>query len=748
MRSLILQIRFELRMLVKQRWPLLLPPAAGAWMILQCLDMRHFQSTDLNLYAAEAHSLIMMFITAVPVLLGVLLIRRDTLHASYEWSLGLPVTNRVIIASKWTAGFLYMSVSTLMIQLGYAALAWHHALPLESALHMIVWYTLFYEMSFAAGIALGLVLGALMPLRFSLPIAFCGWVFGALFLPALMVDNMHWYPVKVFSLNHLLSITVNTNNEVWTFDLAGREYILMFFFVAAFSLFMLTAAGARLACSRPVYRANTPMIIMLLGLLFSAAVYVPYGWMWYERYTQQHIMIAAAKNDAQIDPHELYQFRIDSMILDLTRQADNSLDILARIELPTQKGSLIPASETIRQVKRHFPGQVTFLLDPLLEINAMNINGKPASWRRDGDFVSFDERLLESGRQNHIIEIHYGGTINEWRSNGGSETQFAFVQGSNVLLPAHLGWFPIPGGDTLKLYTGTYLSDRVDVVKGLRTHFDITLRGFPGPVYASIAAAADDRPQARHFVQNSAEAPFLLGGNFTQVRIPGETLSVMTTPGSAKDAKSFLLAFKERRSYYQAWSGMPLEGVEQIFYFPMSAQFPNYFSGQGTAQGNMFFFQANQYTRLTYSSLQPIMSKLLFGDNTEVYLDVNQWEDYRDPENEYSIVQEIRSAILSLDQKEAYDKIDPTFSIQIMGDSPPSQSMALMINEAFSNGEADLVKRVLLRFLQQGLKVEDNFLNIPYSYNEMERSPYTYPDISWMDWLRVWKEEKAGEGRK
>jgi len=295
------------------------------------------------------------------------------------------------------------------------------------------------------------------------------------------------------------------------------------------------------------------------------------------------------------------------------------------------------------------------------------------------------------------------------------------------------------------MYSGTYISDRVDVVYGFRTQIDMTLHGFPGPVFASIAAAKDDTPQTRHFVQQSAEAPFLLGGDFTQVRLPGEPTTVMTTPGSAKDARSFLTAFKERRGYYQAWSGLPLDDVKQVFYFPMSAQFPYHTNSLGTAQGNMFFISANQYTNLTYSSLQSIMSKLLFGDNTEVYMNVNQWEDYRDPENEYSIVQEIRSAILSLDQKEAYDKIDPTFSIQIMGDSPPSQSMALMINEAFSNGQSDLVKRVLLRFLHQGLKVEDIFFNLPYYNRQMERSRYTYPDISWKDWLRVWKEEKAGE---
>ncbi|MBW7456484.1 hypothetical protein ACFOLF_27280 [Paenibacillus sepulcri] len=743
MRTLVLQIRLELQLLYKRRWPLLLPPAAGVWMLLQCFNSRQNQLLNLNLKAAEAHGTIMMFVTLVPILLGVLLIRRDTLHASFEWSLGLPVTNRVIIASKWTAGFVYMSVFTLLIQASYAAAAWHYDLASASALREIIWYSLFYEMSFAAGTALGILLGALMPLRFSLPIGFCGWVFGALFVPSLLVEGLHWYPVKVFSLNQLMGISSYANNEIWTFELISREYMMIGIFGAAFSLFMLTAAGALFARERPVYKAKTPFIIMMACLLLSAAAYVPYSQLWSKRYDQQRIMHAAAKPDANINQHIPYQFQISSMALDIVRHSDNSLEMKARIVLPTRDGKLIPASGQARQVAVHYEGQISFLLDPLLQVLSLKVDGNPAPWRRDGDFISFGKNLLERGRDDHVIEIAYGGILNEWRADGGTETRFAFVQGRNVLLPAHLGWFPIPGGDTLKMINGSFISDRVDVITGWRTNFDVKLHGFAGPIYASIAQAPDDNPDVRHFVQKSAEAPFIFGGDFTEVRIPGEPVTVITTPGSIKDSRLFLSQLNQKRSYYSSWSGMPLDNLKQVLYFPMGGLFPFFANASGIVQGNMFLIQANRYSSLTTSGLEKIMSTLLFGDNTEVYMNVNNWDDYPDPESSYSIVQEIRSAILSLDQKEAYSGTDPTFSIQIMGDSPPSRLMAAMINDAFSNGEADLVKRVLLRFLHQGLQVRDLFLNLPYYNSDIDRNPFRYPLITWNDWLRIWNEEKG-----
>ncbi|GIQ67097.1 hypothetical protein PACILC2_56650 [Paenibacillus cisolokensis] len=196
------QLALELRLLLKYRWPLLLPPAAGLYMAIRLLGGNVYDMADDNLLAFESHAVLMTVTLAVPVLLGVMLIRRDTLHPSYEWSLSLPVSNWTIIGTKWLAGFLYMSLFTLAISAAYAICALKHGMPLSSIAGVLTLTGFMYETYYGISLALGLLLGALMPARFSLPIAFCGWVFGAIFLQLFVAQSLHFYPVRAFFLNH------------------------------------------------------------------------------------------------------------------------------------------------------------------------------------------------------------------------------------------------------------------------------------------------------------------------------------------------------------------------------------------------------------------------------------------------------------------------------------------------------------------------------------------------------------------
>ena len=113
-------------------------------MLLQCLTINDSPITDINLFAAEAHKMLMTVLPSVPILLGVLLIRRDAMNPSYEWILGLPVSNPIIIASKWTAAFLYTSLFTLILEAVYGIIAWQHG---PSGLdHMEYRYLLFHPL--------------------------------------------------------------------------------------------------------------------------------------------------------------------------------------------------------------------------------------------------------------------------------------------------------------------------------------------------------------------------------------------------------------------------------------------------------------------------------------------------------------------------------------------------------------------------------------------------------------------------
>lgn len=744
MRTLLLQTMLELKLLARLRWPLLLPLPAAGWMLLQTASKDPDSAADINLYAVDAHAMIIIFVMAVPILLGVLLIRRDTLSSSYEWSLSLPMSNTVIIASKWIAGFLYSSLFTLSVQAVYLARAWHYEQTLYSSLKFMFHYSLVYEMAFAAAVALGLVLGALMPLRFSLPIAFCGWVFGSLFVPVFLEQAMQLHPLKAFSLNPLIYNSSSAmTGEGWYNSLALLEKVKLYPFVAAFSLFMLAAAAVLIAHARPVRRPKLPVVIMLLTLLLSGIAYIPYGKLWMDRYEQVDIMRASAPSATNLMlPHEPYAFRISSMKLDVKRHPDNKLEMTAVIGLPTNNGKLIPAAPKIEQVRPRVEGHVSFLLDPLLNVQKLEVNGAPVLWKRQGQLLSFESKaLIEGGGDEHIIEIHYGGAINRWMPSYTKESYVAFAVGESVFLPGYFGWYPIPGGGGLYSDSDN-LQPRGDTARYLRADFELTASGFPGPLYSTLQTAPDDSPGRRHFVQQNAEAPDLFGGDFITVQIENEPIAMITTKSREQAGKQFLQSLNKQRSFYESWAGKPLDSIRQIVYFPMGSLW-NWMNA-GYTTGNTIYISAQLYQGLDVHRTQAIMSHLLFGDSVGIYQHVNSWQDYKNPDESYSMVQEIRSLILSL---EHLDSLTPeelaaaSYSISIFDLSKP---MTKMVKEAYLEGNSDLVKRVLRRFYDQGLQVKDYHEKTAF-ITQMMTYPVRYqiPKINWQTWLTVWNEEKG-----
>ena len=109
MGAIVRQAALELRSLLLLRWTLLLPAASGLWMLLHTYSLKPESSQDVNLYASQTHTVLLTLTTAMPLLLGVLLMRRDLLHPSGVWLFRLPLTAWSWVVSKWLGGFLYLS---------------------------------------------------------------------------------------------------------------------------------------------------------------------------------------------------------------------------------------------------------------------------------------------------------------------------------------------------------------------------------------------------------------------------------------------------------------------------------------------------------------------------------------------------------------------------------------------------------------------------------------------------------------
>jgi len=707
-------------------------------MLIQCSEINMPNASDINLYASEAHMQLIALLTTVPVITGVLLIRRDIFNPTYEWSLGLPVTNRVFIGSKWLAGFLYCSLFTCFIQLAYLLVARDNGLPWASILRYLSFYTVQYETSFGISLALGIIIGALMPLRFALPIAFCGWIFGSLFVPVFLTNLFNMYPVNAFSLNHTIGASGNAINGTWDFQLQKMESLLLFIINVSFALFMLCAAAALLARIRPVKRPKAPHLIMWTALLVAVASLVPYSGLWADRFERQsHIEAASSSATEHQEP---YMFKITSMALDVTRLPDNTLWFKAAIRLPTSKGALVPSAPGVTEVGTHSPGHATFLLYPNLQVTHLSVDGKSISWQQNNDRVSFAIAALLPDQDEHLVELEYTGSLHEWALDLSSTYYRAFVENKNVFLPTAIGWFPIPGGSGLFTTNQAIIRNRTDALQYMSAEIDLRMSGFPGKLFASIPAADDDKPEARHWRQAATNQLNVIGGNFEKVSIPGEPVSIITTLGNVESSKKFLETIKERRAFYEKWTGKPLTKLRQIFYFPMKDTFNQLHESNAYLANDTLFITQTIHSSID-QSLERVMNLLLFGDIVSNYILISDWDNQnKQMEETYSIVQELRLIITNYIwfKEQGLDYSFPYYN------SPLHSKMTEMIDTAYKEGKHELVRRVLLHFMEQGLGIQENYsFDADLAADPQTAQLYHYGSIIWDQWLKVWNEEKG-----
>lgn len=745
MRTLLLQTGFELKLIAKLRLTLLLPPAAGLWMLFQCADIGLPASMDVNLYAADAHATLMTFLTALPMFLGVLLIRRDALNPSYEWSLTLPVTNRVMIAAKWIAGMLYSSAFTVCILAVYVGVAVHHKLSWRSIWSEIAHYAPLYETSFAAGVAVGIVIGALFPMRFALPVAFCGWIFGSIFVPVYLIEVFNWHQMRLFSLNHLIGDLGASASEAWAYRLSGLEYPLTYVFAGTVTVLLLATACALLARTRPVLRPFAPIALMGVALIAAAAVFVPYADVWQQRYAQWQQLMPNVPAAERIHLHERYAFKVESIDVRLARAENDSLTARAEFVLPTREGRLLPAHEELEAVTDRIEGRVTFLLYPKLKVSGLTVDGEPVAWTQEQDRISFDHAALDPTASSHRVVWEYAAVspLNEWAQDASGQYHLLFAQGRSSFLPAYLGWYPLPGGDSLMYRQGEQIVPRADVTNGLRADFRLRLEGFDGRLVSTLPPAEDDAPGARSFAGANAVLPTVAGGSFTTVKVADEPAFMLTTPGNVEEARIFLENLRERRAFYEQWTGTRLDRIRQIVYFPFIGTFDRSYGLTSVFPiGDTLFIGELRHSNLDAYRMEQTLSFLLFGDTVYSSSRVNEWDDQnRNMLSTYSIVQEIRRMIaLYIPMKEHV--IAQEGDVYML--SPIGEKMKQMVDTAYKEGKADVVKRVLTRFWNEGLAIEDRSSTRSASPLATEAAdPYHYPRITWEQWLQAWYEEKG-----
>ncbi|MCM3749910.1 hypothetical protein M3223_21480 [Paenibacillus pasadenensis] len=704
MRVMLRQAGMELRSLMLLRWTLLLPGAAAVWMLLHTWRLRPESSQDVNLYAAETHIMLLMLTTAIPLLLGVLLMRRDLLHPSAEWLFRLPVSAGGWMAAKWLAGFAYMTLYTAAVSAAYAASALRHGLPLSSIWSQIGTYALLYEQSFALSLALGLFLGVLLPLRFSLPAAFCAWVFGSLFLQAYIRPAYEWNWLKAFYLQPLFDNSL-FGNELWSFELAKDELFRGFAFGLVFALFLLIAGSALLGRSKPPLVRSRPWLLALAAFVAAAAAFLPFAALQIQRSEHQQLLEASAAPYKQLQDPALFRFRLERLELEARMLPKSRLEAEARLDIPTVQGKLLSAQND-QPLKYAKEGTVSLLLYPSLEVQSVEINGVPVHWEREADSIRFAEQLFDPRLHLQRVTISYSGVLNEWQSGpGGSESYLAFIRNSAVYLPASLGWYPLPGGDTLlALDEKDRLLDRPAASLTPETDYEVVLSGFDTKLFGTLPAGEAQAGRLK-FQGVSADGLTLIGGRFEQVRLAGEPVEIITTAGNVDEAYSFLERFHERRKGLEAVTGTPLDTVNQIFFFPMHLIGTNTDSATRSwhAENNTLFIPQTERRNLDGYAEDALSTLLLFGDTGRGAGNARKGA-LANNSGQASIAVEIRSAYAYLYNKTSGK--DTPFRLESK-ESAAWIQMRSLIDAAYENGYADNLYRLLEQFRQSGLTLPE-----------------------------------------
>lgn len=118
----------ELRLLRSNPVLLVLPVLFGAWMVYSLSGIAPPVSQDLYLYVYDFHKVKHTLTLGAAMLLGILLIRRDTAKTAYEWTAGLPVSPAVLFSVKYAAGLLYLSLFTAAMAVVYVCFALHYGI--------------------------------------------------------------------------------------------------------------------------------------------------------------------------------------------------------------------------------------------------------------------------------------------------------------------------------------------------------------------------------------------------------------------------------------------------------------------------------------------------------------------------------------------------------------------------------------------------------------------------------------------
>lgn len=667
----------------------------------------------------------------VAIMLGMLAIRRDTRQRTAEVLESWPLGNGTWLTAKYVACYTYLSLFTLAFAVIGVTVYAQHGMSAAKTWQDISFLVGQYAMSYAVSLALGMALATWIRHRIVYLIGFCAWMFGTFFMEMYMIDRYDWQFLRTFHLNQLLRGT-DWAHDVWGAALASDELLRSRLFVALFTLTLLAAIVITRYVRRPGRAARLWQVggVVVCCAMLAAGTW--YQLLWSERAETKDLVYRlwverGEEEDSVWENTDKTAARVTSYAIDVMKTGQRGLTVGAQFDLDLQGLG--------QKVK-----EVPFTLEPLFQLESVAVDGKKVKFHRSKNLLTIPRDQFPEGAQKVTVNVRYSGDVFVMSR----DKTVAFVHDKQLLLlGSYLDWYPLPYNDQFENSIAGMAEKQKD-----RVPFKVTVGGFPGRVYSSLAKA-EGRIGRQTFSGDAWNRLSLVAGDVTDIAYKG--LHVIASPWHVEEGKKMLRYLADDAyPYYDAWLGNRYKDRRPttFFYLPLERA---YFSLSWLKENKVAFIHTwpnrsleiyaemaeKLHRRDEYlANVREQLYDHLFKNN-EIYVDEEE-QDKND------VTEAVRGAYVYMYLREkrgwTHDEVMELFINTDAGEGDgevddqktaklPRSKVFAMLGRAFDDGKSAQVKKLLRAYYPQCAA---------YGYDD---SKVGYgPRIMWDEWQAKWKE--------
>lgn len=450
-------------------------------------------------------------ISIAAVISGVYIVRRDRISNVDSIINSLPVSTGKLLLFQ----FIVMAIPFMVLSWVPVGLYIYNENPVLGTGNVyIVLFMISIFVGLLYAISLGWVAGSLVKSRISYLLGFLIWFIhiygGFLFLSSRL-------PISYVNLPNFLLLDYKSAgyyDELWGFSvdiafwLHRGIYSSLILLIMCSAIYLISRRKKEPHRNKYLYFA---FISLFMGVIFAFSHIA----MQHERASYYQLQTETMKKQNSMmlssDENNEVSFQINSYDIFLSYVNDGLIKIEAKLEIETMKPS---------------DNKLVFTLKDVFNVHTVTLDGSEVSFRRDGDQIYIDAPTME--RHKSIIAITYSGKVEDWRISyysGKSRNllPYYFVNAEKINLPAHWGWYPLPGLVQLQIHTLIdHISDLPEGIELPNARYAIQ------DTYPSLGKAdyilTIDYPSNIKILSNLNEQERKVEGNRQKLRFTGDNM--------------------------------------------------------------------------------------------------------------------------------------------------------------------------------------------------------------------------------